>query len=92
MVSAQTTIVNATGIHARPATIFLNEVKKYASKVTIKNADKEDAAPANAKSIMAVLGAGLGCGTKVEVTCDGPDEQEALDAIIALIDDGFGEK
>ena len=40
---------------------------------------------------MMILAAGLGTGTTVEVTCDGPDEQEALDALIALIDSGFGE-
>lgn len=90
MVSAQTTIVNATGLHARPASTFVMEAKKHECNVTIKDVDK-DVAPANAKSIMMILAAGLGCGTKVEVTCDGPGEQEALDSIIALIDSGFGE-
>lgn len=90
MVSAQTTITNATGLHARPASVFVQEVKKYQSKVTIRNVDK-DGAPVKANSIMMVLAAGLGTGTKIEIACDGPDEQEALDALIALIDSGFGE-
>jgi len=90
MVSAQTTIINATGLHARPASAFVMEANKHACDITIKDVDK-DAAPSNAKSIMMILAAGLGCGTKVEVTCDGEGEQEALDAIIALIDSGFGE-
>lgn len=89
-VSAQTTIINATGLHARPASMFVAEAKKYESDVTIKNVDK-DGAPVNAKSIMMVLAAGLGTGTKIEVACDGADEQEALDALVALIDSGFGE-
>ena len=89
MVSKQTSIINATGLHARPASVFVTEAKKYQSNVTIKNVDK-DSAPVNAKSIM-ILAAGLGTGTKVEVACDGADEQEALDALVALIESGFGE-
>ena len=64
MVSAQTTIVNATGLHARPASQFVSAAKEFACAVTIKNVDK-DTAPVNAKSIMMILAAGLGCGTKV---------------------------
>ena len=90
MVSAQTTIVNATGLHARPASMFVAEAKKFASAITIKNVDK-DTAPVNAKSIMMILAAGLGNGTKIEIACDGEDEQAALDALVALIDSGFGE-
>ena len=90
MVSAQTTIINATGLHARPASTFVMEAKKFESNITIKDVDK-DVAPANAKSIMMILAAGLGTGTKVEIECDGPDEQEALDTLVALIDSGFGE-
>ena len=78
MVSKQTSIINATGLHARPASVFVTEAKKYQCNVTIKNVDK-DSAPVNAKS------------TKVEIACDGEDEQAALDALIALIDSGFGE-
>ncbi|MBF0900742.1 MAG: HPr family phosphocarrier protein [Atopobium sp.] len=90
MVSKQTTIINATGLHARPASVFVSEAKKFESNVTIKNVDK-DSAPVNAKSIMMILAAGLGTGTKIEIACDGADEQAALDALIALVDNGFGE-
>ena len=38
-----------------------------------------------------ILAAGLGCGTNVEIACDGADEQAALDALVALVDNGFGE-
>ena len=89
MVSKQTTIINATGLHARPASAFVMEAKKYQSDITIKDVNKDGAA--NAKSIMMILAAGLGTGTTVEVSCDGPDEAEALDALVALIDSGFGE-
>ena len=90
MVSAKTTIVNATGLHARPASTFVMEAKKYQCNITIKDVAK-DVAPSNAKSIMMILAAGLGTGAKVEIACDGPDEQAALDALVALVDSGFGE-
>lgn len=90
MVSKQTTIVNATGLHARPASAFVMEAKKYQSDITIKDVAK-DGNPVNAKSIMMILAAGLGTGATVEIACDGPDEAEALDALIALVDNGFGE-
>ncbi len=90
MVSAQTTIINATGLHARPASQFVSKAKEFASAITIKNVDK-DTAPVNAKSIMMILAAGLGTGTKIEIACDGEDEQVALDALIELVDGGFGE-
>ena len=85
MVSKQTSITNATGLHARPASLFVTEAKKYQSNVTIKNVDK-DSAPVNAKSIMMILAAGLGTGTKVEITCDGADENEALGALLGIKD------
>lgn len=90
MVSKQTTIVNATGLHARPASAFVTEAKKYQSDITIKDVDK-GTQPVNAKSIMMILAAGLATGTTVEISCDGPDEQEACDALVALVDSGFGE-
>ena len=91
MVSKQTTIVNATGLHARPASQFVAAANKFPCNVTIKDLTK-GSAPVNAKSIMMILAAGLAAGTKVEVACDGDQEQEALDTLVALIDDGFGEK
>ncbi|MBQ6395511.1 MAG: HPr family phosphocarrier protein [Atopobiaceae bacterium] len=90
MVSAKTTVVNETGLHARPASTFVAEAKKFKSKVTVKNVAK-DVPPTNAKSIMMLLAAGLGCGTEIEITCDGVDEQEALEALVALVESGLGE-
>lgn len=90
MVSKETTIINATGLHARPASVFVSEAKKYECDVTIRDLDKGKP-PVSAKSIMMILAAGLGTGSKIEIACDGADEQEALDALIALVDSGFGE-
>ncbi|WP_303132650.1 HPr family phosphocarrier protein [uncultured Olsenella sp.] len=85
MVSKQVTIVSATGLHARPASQFVQVAKQYQSAVTIKDVDK-GTAPVNAKSIMMILAAGLGTGTKVEISCDGPDEQDALGGLLGIKD------
>ena len=91
MYTKQTKIINPTGLHARPATEFVEAAKQYESKLTIRNLDDENGAPANAKSILRVLSAGLTSGSRVELCGDGADETEAVDALAALIDSGFGE-
>lgn len=89
MVTKQTTIINKTGLHARPASDFVAAATKFKSKITIKrlNSDKE----ANVKSIVFLLSMGLTQGTQVEVCANGEDEVEAVDTLIALIESGFGE-
>jgi len=91
MYAKQTTVINETGLHARPASEFVAEAKKFASKITIQNLSKEGAAPANAKSMIRLLAEGLAKGTQVEIAANGEDEVAAVDALVALIDSGFGE-
>ena len=91
MYSKRTIIINETGLHARPASDFIQEAKKYVSKVTIANLDTPEEAPVNAKSIVMVLSLGMGQGTHVEVSASGEDEQLAVNNLISLIDSGFGE-
>lgn len=90
MVSKQTKIINATGLHARPASAFVMKAKEFESAVTLKNLDTNGEA-INAKSIMLILAQGLAKGTNVEIAADGADEQKAVDELVALIDSGFGE-
>lgn len=85
MVSKQVKITSPTGLHARPASEFVKAAKAFQSNVTIKNVDK-GTAPVNAKSIMMILAAGLGTGTAVEIACDGPDEADALNSLLAIKD------
>jgi phosphocarrier protein HPr len=86
----QTKILNKTGLHARPASAFVMATKQFKSDITVRNVDAGGDG-ANAKSIIMLLAAGLGCGTTVEVAANGPDEKEAVDHLVALIDSGFGE-
>lgn len=90
MYTKRTTIINKTGLHARPASIFVKEAKKFESKINITNLKKPDTV-GNAKTIFSVLAQALSQGTEVEIGAEGPDEQEAVDTLIALIDGGFGE-
>lgn len=87
----QTTVVNATGLHARPASEFVAEAKKYESKITIRNASKGDTPPVNAKSMLRLLSEGIVSGVVVEIVANGSDEVAAVDALVALIDSGFDE-
>jgi phosphocarrier protein HPr len=89
MYSRITTIVNPTGIHARPASDFMRMAAKFKSVITIGSTSKDTRA--NAKSIIFLLGLSLSKGTEVEVIADGVDEKEAVDALVELIQSGFGE-
>jgi phosphocarrier protein HPr len=74
-------IVNKLGLHARPAAEFVQCVLKFQSKITIL----KDEECFSAASILEVLGANLDCGTRVVLEAVGPDEQEALDDLEALL-------
>ncbi len=89
MYSRKVTILNKTGLHARPASEFIALAGKYKSKITIKRMDDEE--EANAKSIVMLLSLALSQGTEVELTAKGEDETEAIDALAALIESRFGE-
>ncbi|MPM82525.1 Phosphocarrier protein HPr [bioreactor metagenome] len=77
-------------MHARPASEFVMKAKSFTADVTVRNMDKNGAA-VNAKSIVRLLGEGLGTGTKIEISAEGADEKAAVEALIALVDSGFGE-
>ncbi len=91
MYKRTTTIVNPTGLHARPASDFIATAGKFNSKITIKRLHDEDDETANAKSIINLLALGLCQGEEVEICAKGDDEQAAVDALVELIDSRFGE-
>lgn len=91
MYSKQTVLKNLTGLHARPASEFVACAKGFESKVTIRRLDMDDAPETNAKSIIKVLAQGISVNTPIEICADGPDEQEAVDKLVELVDSKFGE-
>lgn len=87
MRSKQVVIQNKTGIHARPASVFVQECAKFQSSIRLKTGDGE----INGKSIISVLAGGLSQGTEVTLEISGEDEELALETLSALIESGFGE-
>ena len=88
MVSKELTIFNATGLHARPASMFVQEAGKYKSEINIVKGEKK----INAKSIMGIMAGGLSKGTVITIEADGEDEVVALNALSDLIESKFGEE
>lgn len=89
MYAKTTEILNATGLHARPCAEFVAKAKTFASNVTIRKTDAPNAV--NAKSMVLVMTQGFNKGTLVELSAEGEDEAQAVDALTALIESGFGE-
>ncbi|MBQ9780448.1 MAG: HPr family phosphocarrier protein [Clostridia bacterium] len=87
MKSCEVVIVNASGLHARPATFFIQKANTYKSSIWVEKEDRK----VNAKSLLGVLSLGIAKGMSVTLTAEGPDEAEALAGLTALIDSGFAE-
>jgi len=77
------TIKDEMGIHARPAGLLVKLAGKYTSKVTISSGERN----ADAKRIFGIMGLGVKCGESIHITCDGTDEEQAISAISALLQD-----
>ena len=80
-------IINKLGLHARAAAKLTQLAAKYQCDVSLARNGRK----VNAKSIMGVMMLAAGKGSRVTLETDGPDESEAMDAIIGLIGDCFGE-
>ena len=85
MVKQKVTVKNQTGLHLRPAGILCRTAMLYKSHITLGHVGGS----ANAKSVLSVLGAGIKTGDVLEITCEGIDEQEALDAMLELFESGL---
>lgn len=87
MVSAKTKVINPQGLHMRPAQMFVSEMAKYNSDVTIVFNGKS----INAKSIMHLMAACIKQGSELEIRCEGEQEADALKAAVALVEAGLGD-
>lgn len=88
MVSKSVTITNPTGLHARPASDFVACAKSFESEIYIGRTEDD---MVEAKSIVMLLVSGFAQGQTVVIQAQGTDEQEAADALVKLIEDGFHE-
>lgn len=87
MVEKHVTVRNRAGIHARPAALIVQTAAKYDSQIHIS----KDSEQINAKSIMGIITLGAAYDTDLTISAEGPDEQEAVNALVRLFNDRFEE-
>ncbi|MBP2637538.1 MAG: HPr family phosphocarrier protein [Firmicutes bacterium] len=88
MLEQSITIINKVGLHARPAALLVKTAGEYPCEVTLVKEGKTF----NAKSILAIMSAGIKQNDTIVVKADGEGEAQALAAIVALVQSGFGEQ
>lgn len=87
MVTQDVTINNEVGLHARPATFFIQKANEFKSGIWVEKDERR----VNAKSLLGVLSLGIGKGVAITLIADGADEKEAISALSELISGNFGE-
>lgn len=83
----EVTVLNETGIHARPASMFVKAAGKFKADIFVINEDRV----INAKSIVGVMAGGISQGTTVKIKAEGEDEVAAVDTLVQMINDRFDE-
>jgi phosphocarrier protein len=87
MLRKDVTITNNIGLHARPATFFIQKANSFKSSIWIEKDDRK----VNAKSLLGVLSMGIAKGMTVTLVADGQDETGAINGLVELIETGFAE-
>ena len=83
----EVTVENQVGLHARPATFFIQKANEYKSSIWVEKVERR----VNAKSLLGVLSLGIVGGTTIRIIADGTDEQAAVDGLVKLVNSGFSE-
>ena len=87
MLSRDVTVVNVVGLHARPATFFIQKANSYKASLWIEKDDRR----VNAKSLLGVLSMGIVKGTVVTIIADGEEEAVAVEGLVELISNGLND-
>ncbi len=87
MISREVKITNSIGLHARPATFFIQKANSYKSSIWVEKEERR----VNAKSLLGVLSLGISKGMSINLIADGQDEAEALEGLAELINTGLAE-
>lgn len=85
MCAKEVLVQNQVGLHARPATFFIQKANEFKSSIWVEKEERR----VNAKSLLGVLSLGIVGGVTIRIIADGSDEQEAVDALVALVNSGF---
>ena len=81
------TVENQVGLHARPATFFIQKANEFKSSIWVEKEERR----VNAKSLLGVLSLGIMGGTDIRIIADGSDEEEAVEGLVALVKSGFND-
>lgn len=87
MYMKEATVNNQVGLHARPATFFIQKANEFKCSIWVEKDERR----VNAKSLLGVLSLGVVKGTTINLIADGVDEKEAVDALVELISGNFEE-
>src|SRR3970282_1373028 len=91
MAEATITVLNGSGLHARPPATFVRTAAGFGADVRLCNLSRDPGRMASAKSMLAVLGLGVGHGDEIRLEATGADADDAIDTLLALIAGGLGE-
>ncbi|MDD6284375.1 MAG: HPr family phosphocarrier protein [Firmicutes bacterium] len=80
-------VQNKDGLHARPATFFIQKANEYKSSIWVEKEERR----INAKSLLGVLSLGILGGSSIRIVADGSDEEEAVNGLVNLVASGFAE-
>ena len=80
-------VQNQVGLHARPATFFIQKANEFKSSIWVEKEERR----VNAKSLLGVLSLGIMGGTKIRIIAGGPDEEHAVEELVKLVESGFAE-
>ena len=87
MVSSEVMVMNTVGLHARPATFFIQRANSFKSSIWVEKEDRR----VNAKSLLGVLSLGIVKGTTITLIADGTDDEEAIKTLVSVIQSDFTE-
>ncbi len=87
MITREVGITNKVGLHARPATFFIQKANSYKSVIWVEKDERR----VNAKSLLGILSLGISQGMNITIIADGQDENEAVEGLAELINTGLAE-
>ncbi|MFI3326092.1 MAG: HPr family phosphocarrier protein [Clostridia bacterium] len=87
MYDKEVLVQNQVGLHARPATFFIQKANEFKSSIWVEKEERR----VNAKSLLGVLSLGIVGGTSIKIIADGADDQLAVDSLVELVEFGFAE-
>ena len=85
MIVKEVTIKNQVGLHARPATFFIQKANEFKASIWVEKQERR----VNAKSLLGVLSLGIVGGANIRIMADGSDEKQAIEALIDMVESAF---